>query len=167
MNDAPRNRRAFIISKKMVASIFLTGGFMFAVLYAYLLIGAPSLSSLVSSVTSVGGSVLASGGMSAASSPSVSALGRSTVFTIFILFQFWNLFNARAFSTGRSAFHLQGCKGFIGIAAAIFFGQIAIMNLVPDFFNVVPISLTDWLIAIAGTSVVLIAGEVLRLFSRK
>ena len=141
MNEAPRNRRSFIISKKMLASIFITGGFMFAVLLAVLL-GLISYHS-----TAMNG-------------------GKGVLFTIFVLFQFWNLFNARAFSTGRSAFHLKGCKGFVSIAAAIFFGQIIIMNLMPDFFNVEPIGFLDWIVIIVATSVVLIAGEIVRLFSR-
>ena len=141
MNEAPRNRRSFIISKKMLASIFVTGGFMFAVLFAVLL-GLISYHS-----TAMNG-------------------GKGVLFTIFVLFQFWNLFNARAFSTGRSAFHLKGCKGFVSIAAAIFFGQIIIMNLMPDFFNVEPIGFLDWIVIIVATSVVLIAGEIVRLFSR-
>ena len=142
MYDKPRNRRSFIITKKMMASILLTGGFMFAVLFAALL-------ALVSYHT------IAMTG------------GKGVLFTIFVMFQFWNLFNARAFSTGRSAFYLKGCKGFLGIAAIIFFGQIAIMNLLPDFFNVEPIGILDWLMIIVGTSVVLIAGEIIRLFSRR
>ena len=142
MYDKPRNRRSFIISKKMLASILLTGGFMFAVLFAVLL-------GLISYHT------IAMTG------------GKGVLFTIFVMFQFWNLFNARAFSTGRSAFHLKGCKGFLGIAVIIFLGQIAIMNFLPDFFNVEPIGIEDWLTIIVGTSVVLIIGEIVRLFSRR
>ena len=149
MHDAPRNRRSFIISKKMMLSIFLTGGFMFAVLFAYLLKGAPEMTSLLDSY-----------------SQSMGEEGRGRIFTLFVMFQFWNLFNARAFSTGQSAWRLKGCKGFMGIAAAIFFGQIAIMNLFPDFFNVSPISITDWLIIILGTSLILVFGEIVRLFSK-
>ena len=92
--------------------------------------------------------------------------GRGRIFTLFVMFQFWNLFNARAFSTGQSAWRLKGCKGFMGIATAIFFGQIAIMNLFPDFFNVSPISITDWLIIILCTSLILVFGEIVRLFSK-
>ncbi len=149
MYDAPRNRRSFIISKKMMLSIFLTGGFMFAVLFAYLLKGAPEMTSLLDSY-----------------SQSMGEEGRGRIFTLFVMFQFWNLFNARAFSTGQSAWRLKGCKGFMGIAAAIFFGQIAIMNLFPDFFNVSPICITDWLIIILGTSLILVFGEIVRLFSK-
>ena len=151
MHDAPRNRRSFIISKKMMLSIFLTGGFMFAVLFAYLLKGMPEMINLFGDSGSL---------------PTGEGGGRGRIFTLFVMFQFWNLFNARAFSTGHSAFRLKGCKGFLGIAAIIFLGQIAIMNLLPDFFNVEPIGIMDWLIIIIGTSVVLIAGEIIRLFSK-
>ena len=151
MQERPRNRRSFIITKKMMASILLTGGFMFAILFCYLRMGTPSLADLLFSSGSIS---MGEGG------------GRGLIFTTFVLFQFWNLFNARAFSTGHSAFRLKGCKGFLGIAAIIFFGQIAIMNLLPDFFNVEPIGIMDWLIIIVGTSVVLIAGEIVRLFSK-
>ena len=149
MHDAPRNRRSFIISKKMMLSIFLTGGFMFAVLFAYLLKGAPEMISLLDT-----------------DSLSMGEEGRGRIFTLFVMFQFWNLFNARAFCTGQSAWHLNGCKGFMGIAVAIFFGQIAIMNLFPEFFNVSPICITDWLIIILGTSLILVFGEIVRLFSK-
>ena len=151
MQERPRNRRSFIITKKMMASILLTGGFMFAILFCYLRMGTPSLADLLFSSGSIS---MGEGG------------GRGLIFTTFVLFQFWNLFNARAFSTGHSAFRLKGCKGFLGIAAIIFFGQIAIMNLLPDFFNVEPIGIVDWLIIIVGTSVVLVAGEIVRLFSK-
>ena len=151
MQERPRNRRSFIITKKMMASILLTGGFMFAILFCYLRMGTPSLADLLFSSGSIS---MGEGG------------GRGLIFTTFVLFQFWNLFNARAFSTGHSSFRLKGCKGFLGIAAIIFFGQIAIMNLLPDFFNVEPIGIMDWLIIIVGTSVVLIAGEIVRLFSK-
>ena len=151
MYDKPRNRRSFIITRKMLASILLTGGFMFAILFCYLRMGTPSLVGLL---------------FPSGSLPTGEGGGRGLVFCTFVLFQFWNLFNARAFSTGHSAFRLKGCKGFLGIAAIIFFGQIAIMNLLPDFFNVEPIGIMDWLIIIVGTSVVLVAGEIVRLFSK-
>ena len=91
MQERPRNRRSFIITKKMMASILLTGSFMFAILFCYLRMGTPSLAGLLFS----------SGSLSTEEGG-----GRGLIFTTFVLFQFWNLFNARAFSTGCSAFHL-------------------------------------------------------------
>ena len=40
----------------------------------------------------------------------------SLFFTIFVMLQFWNMFNARAYATGRSALHFAGCSGFVLIA---------------------------------------------------
>ena len=85
-------------------------------------------------------------------------------FTVFVMLQFWNILNARAFATGRSAFHLRGCHGFLFIAAVILVGQVLIVSFGGRFFNVVPLSVTDWLIIIGITSFVLWTGEVVRLF---
>ncbi len=86
-------------------------------------------------------------------------------FTVFVMLQFWNMFNARAFATGRSALHLKGCKGFLSVAALIFVGQLLIVSFGGEFFNVKPLPLATWLVIIAATSFVLWAGEVLRLLS--
>ncbi|WP_370864217.1 hypothetical protein, partial [uncultured Muribaculum sp.] len=43
--------------------------------------------------------------------------------------QFWNMFNARAFATSRSAFHLHKCGEFLMIATLIFIGQIFIVQI--------------------------------------
>ena len=37
----------------------------------------------------------------------LSALEKSYIFTFFVMLQFWNLFNARAYLTGQSAFHFN------------------------------------------------------------
>jgi Ca2+-transporting ATPase len=87
----------------------------------------------------------------------------SIFFTVFVFLQFWNMFNARAFNTGRSAFHLRDCGEFGLIIAMIFFGQILIVQIGGNFFNVVPLRISDWLAIIAATSLVLWLGELLRL----
>ena len=91
----------------------------------------------------------------------------SLFFTIFVFLQFWNMFNARAFATDRSALHIKGCAGFELIAAIILFGQILIVTFGGEFFNVVPLNLSDWLVIIAATSTVLWIGEIVRLFSHE
>lgn len=90
----------------------------------------------------------------------------SLFFTIFVFLQFWNMFNARSFETGRSAFHFKGCGGFVMIAAAIFVGQILIVSIGGELFNVVPLRLTDWAIIISATSLVIIVPELYRLVLR-
>ena len=96
----------------------------------------------------------------------LSAYELSLFFTIFVFLQFWNMFNARAFETGRSAFHFKDCEGFGLIALLILFGQILIVSIGGEFFNVVPLKAIDWVIIIGGTSLVLWIGELLRLFRK-
>ena len=91
----------------------------------------------------------------------------SLFFTIFVFLQFWNMFNARAFSTGRSALHFKGCRGFLLIAAIIFVGQILIVEFGGELFNVTPLLFTDWLIIIVCTSIVLWIGEAIRAVGRE
>jgi Ca2+-transporting ATPase len=88
----------------------------------------------------------------------------SLFFTIFVMLQFWNMFNAKAFMTGKSAFKsLNKCSGFLLIAVAILAGQWVIVTLGGEMFNVMALKLSDWGIIIAATSIVLWAGEVLRI----
>lgn len=85
-------------------------------------------------------------------------------FTIFVMLYFWNLFNAKCFGLRQSAFaKLSRNKGFLAIAAAILVGQILIVQFGGSIFRTVPLSVRDWLLIIAGTSVVLWIGELLRL----
>lgn len=92
----------------------------------------------------------------------------SLFFTIFVMLQFWNMFNAKAFMTGKSALaRIKDCKGFMIIAAVIFVGQILIVQLGGEMFNVTSLKASDWLIIVVTTSVVLCIGEVIRFFSRK
>ena len=91
----------------------------------------------------------------------------SVFFTVFVLFQFWNMFNARAYATGHSALHaLGGSRGFLLIALVILLGQVVIVSVGGTMFNVSPLPAADWLVIIAATSLVLWGGELKRLFSR-
>ena len=92
---------------------------------------------------------------------------QSLFFTLFVMLQFWNMFNAKAFMTGRSAFHrLRECRGFLAIALVIFVRQILIVELGGQMFNVSPLRLSHWLIIIAATSLVLWVGELWRLITK-
>ena len=91
------------------------------------------------------------------------------IFTIFVMLQFWNLFNAKAFMTNGSAFKgisWRKTKWFIIIALVILGGQILITELpgLQEMFNVAEggLSLVDWLIIIGLTSFVLWIGEIVR-----
>ena len=91
----------------------------------------------------------------------------SWFFSFFVMLQFWNMFNAKAFMEERSAFaDLKGSKSFLFVAALIIVGQILIVTFGGEMFNVVPLPLKDWAIIIASSSVVLWIGEIARLFQK-
>ncbi len=157
MKDKPRPREAFIINNAMKRFIICIGGIFFLVLLAILYYFEHTD---ITCLTEIGSATM--GG-----NTGLSGYELSLFFTIFVFLQFWNMFNARAFETGRSAFHFKGCEGFSLIALSILFGQILIVSIGGEFFNVEPLRLIDWLIIIAGTSLVLWIGEIIRLFNKQ
>ncbi|MBD5203428.1 MAG: calcium-translocating P-type ATPase, PMCA-type [Bacteroidales bacterium] len=156
MREKPRNREDFIINRPMWGSIVGVGGIFFLLLFGLLWVFEHAD---VNSLTDL--CHLRWGG-----EKGLTPYELSLFFTIFVFLQFWNMFNARAFETGRSAFHFKECGGFLMIAAAIFIGQIAIVSVGGPFFNVTPLHVADWIIIIVSTSLVLWIGELLRAFKK-
>lgn len=92
----------------------------------------------------------------------------SLFFTIFVMLQFWNMFNAKAFATGTSSCAaINKCKGFIGVGLLIVIGQILIVTFGGEMFSVTPLTFDDWWQLILSTSIVFIIGEILRFFNNK
>ena len=141
MRDRPRRSGEngdFIISKPMARTIFGTGMFFTALLVAVLL-------------------VLQDYGH-------LSPRDLCWFFTFFVMLQVWNMFNAKAFMTGRSAFAgIWQSKSFLWVIALIIGGQYIIVTFGGKMFNVVPLSLTEWLCISAMTMPVLLFGEIARL----
>lgn len=93
---------------------------------------------------------------------------QSEFFTFFVMLQFWNMFNAKAYMTGCSAFKgLLSDYTFLAVCALIVVGQILIVSFGGTMFNVVPLSFESWLQITIATSVVLWVGEIVRLLSGK
>ena len=91
----------------------------------------------------------------------------SWFFSFFVMLQFWNMFNAKAFMEGRSAFaNLKGCKSFLFVALLIIIGQYLIVTFGGEMFSVTPLTWKDWGIIIGSTSLVLWIGEIARLIDR-
>lgn len=91
----------------------------------------------------------------------------SMFFTLFVLLQFWNLFNAKTLGTNNSTFHkFLSNKTFLLIDGFILGMQIIIVQFGGKLFRTVPLSFTDWLLVIGGSSIVLWVGEFLRLLKR-
>ena len=102
----------------------------------------------------------------------LSAYELGLFFTIFVMLQFWNLFNAKAFMTSSSAFKgisWKNTRWFILIALIIFIGQIIIVQIGGEMFNVAQggLKFMDWVIIVVATSLVLWIGEIVRLFKKK
>lgn len=141
MNEKPRASSAFIITRSMARQIVVTG-FLFVALMIGLLYYMQSLN--------------ADGGLTASQ--------LSLFFTIFVMLQFWNMFNAKAYATGRSALaNLGRCKGFLLVSLLILVGQFLIVTFGGQVFRVVPLSGGDWALAVGATALVLVVAEVWRL----
>ena len=159
MRDKPRRREDFIVSPPMWRGIIGMGVLFTALLIGLLVVMQQAdVTSLTDySWTATYGTV----------GVELTPYEESIFFSIFVLLQFWNMFNARAFATGHSVFHaLRQCRGFGLIAVVILVGQVIIVTIGGQMFNVTPLPITDWLVIIGFTSLVLWGGELKRLFAR-
>ncbi|MCL2510490.1 MAG: calcium-translocating P-type ATPase, PMCA-type [Bacteroidales bacterium] len=160
MNDKPRKTTDHIINRAMAQNI-LGVGILFVILLFGLLqyfrhADITALSDF--SINDFGANFF-----NFKSGNGLSPYKLSLFFTIFVMLQFWNMFNAKAFMTGKSAFASLGKSGvFFAIALVILVGQWLIVTVGGEMFNVVPLKPADWGIIIGGTSLVLWAGEGVR-----
>lgn len=155
MRDKPRDRKAFIITRPMTINILAVGGFFFVTLLIFLYILEHATITQMADFLH----------LEVGSYKHMSPYELSLFFTVFVMLQFWNMFNAKAYATGRSAFHFKDCKGFGTIVLFILIGQVLIVELGGQMFNVTPLLWQDWAFIIISTSAVLWIGEFLRLFS--
>ena len=156
MQNKPRDRRDFIITKDMWWFIggvgLLFSAIVLGMVYLFEHANVTSLMDIFSVHVGV--------------KDGLTPYELSLIFTAFVMLQFWNLFNARAYATHRSAVHLGKCGEFVMIALLIFVGQIFIVTVGGEFFSVTPLKFSDWVIIVLGTSIVLWVGEILRVISR-
>jgi Ca2+-transporting ATPase len=161
MCDKPRKVTDHIITKKMAKSI-LGVAFVFVVLLFGLIqyFKQADITSLTQfSITDFGRNFF-----NFSTGNGLSAYELSLFFTIFVMLQFWNMFNAKAFMAKKSAFAALGnSKIFLTVALLIIFGQWTIVTFGGRMFSVTPLQLTDWIIIIAITSLVLWVGEIVRM----
>jgi len=84
-------------------------------------------------------------------------------FTIFVMLQVWNLFNARALGLNKTTIKdVISNKSFVLIFFAIIIGQFLIVHFGGKMFRTEPLDLQTWLSIIFGTSLVLWVGELFR-----
>lgn len=167
MQDKPRKQTESIISKAMAIRIIGVGLVFVAILFGLVLyfkhytlehIREFSIGDMLTSVQHWG---IGAG--------SFSGYELTLIFCLFVFLQFWNMFNAKAYRSGRSALaQLVQSKNFLFISALIVLGQVVITTLGGEMFRVVPLDVFTWIICIAVTSVVLVFGELARfVFSRQ
>ena len=141
MNDKPRKATDFIINKGMAFGILFCGIAFFIVMFAML---------IYCERRGKGG---------------VDVHELTVFFTTFVMIQFWNLFNAKSLGSNRTAFrHFLKDKGMILVLALVLVGQWLIVTFGGEMFRTVPLSLTEWLVIIGATSIILWVGEIWRAF---
>ena len=142
MKEQPRKQSDFIINRGMYHNIFGTGiAFILILLGLYYWLGMDG---------------------------DMSIRDLTIFFTVFVLLQFWNLFNARVFGTTHSALgHLAKSYILVGVAAVILIGQFVIVQFGGEVFRTTPLDWKTWGILLAATSPVLWVGEILRLVQKK
>ncbi len=142
MNEKPRKPSDFIITRKMQHHILGIG-----ITFTVLLLG------MMYYFTNEQGDI--------------SRYDLSIFFTTFVMLQFWNMFNAKAFMSGGSAFkNLKESAGFLIVMLIIPIGQFLIVEFGGDVFRTVPLTLRDWGIIVGATSLVLWIGELMRLLKK-
>lgn len=141
MNERPRHRNAFIITRGMGRGIGIIGGLFFLFTFA-----------LLWYFERIAG---------------VDDVELTIFFTIFVMLQWWNLFNARMLGSHFSAFRrLWACRGFQLVLLLVLVGQWLIVTFGGRMFRTTPLSWDIWLWIIIGTSPVLWVGELYRLILR-
>ena len=168
MNNKPRDRKAFILNKAMSVDIWGVGLFFFALTLGFLYIfqhaDITSMTDLLS--------------LQLGEANRVTPYEQTLLFSIFVWTHFWYMFNARSFETDKSYFSLKQSSGFKTIVGVIVLGQIIIVELLYNFFNVEPMFHTidwqfnlngciDWLIIVVASSLVLWIRELWCLISKK
>lgn len=178
LNDKPRSSNSHIIDRKMIFRILGYG-----VLFFFILSGLwqllwhtniCSVSELLSfdSIRLFFSDFTNFGKVKAHLSPYELGI----FFSVFVMLQFWNLFNAKYFRTDRSLLQdIVGLltksrnkvletysSGFLWIVLVIIVGQILIVTFAGGMFNVSPLSFSDWGWILLITSPVLVVSDTIR-----
>ena len=144
LKEMPRKQSDFIISKSMFRGILTSGISFFIILF----------------------SMLCYYGSEA--SKGITTHELTIFFTTFVMIQLWNLFNAKTFGCKDSAFsHLKQSKGLLLVFLIVLIGQWLIVSFGGKMFRTEPLSLTEWGVIIALTSLVLWVEELKRLWTRR
>lgn len=144
MKEQPRKSSDFILSRFVKKSVGITAGIFFAVLLGILFY------------------------FNRWGNNTISLHDLTVFFTFFVMLQFWNLMNASVLGSHQSAFsQLLNCKGLLFVMSMILIGQILIVEFGGKVFRTEPLDFTTWFTIVAGSSLVLWIGEIVRYIQRK
>lgn len=142
MADKPRRLSDFIITKGMARGIIGIGLCFFAALFAMLVVYKNSESG-------------------------IGRMEQTIFFTSFVMLQFWNLFNAKAFASSHSSFHaMRHDGGLLAVLLLVLAGQWLIVTFGGDMFRTCPLPASVWMKIVLATSMVLWLGELYRLLKK-
>ena len=167
MKNKPRRSTDFILSRDMIYRILSTGILFMVILFGLMQCfrnnDIKSISYLVEYPGTFFASMFDFGG-----NGEFTPVELSMFFSVFVFFQIWNLFNAKAFKSGHTAFfNIKESKVFFMVVVGIIIGQIAIVTFGGKMFSVVPLSLENWAYIFATTSLIMIVPAILKIIQIK
>ncbi len=176
--EKPRDPNSHIIDRRMMRQILGFGLVFFIVLAGlWQVLGHNDITS-VYDLSHLSLSEIISSGLFEFESNNLTVYEHGVFFSIFVMLQFWNLFNAKYFRTGRSLIQdvvglFTNSKkvkesysaGFLWILLVILLGQILIVNYAGAMFNVSRLTLSDWCWILLITSPVLLVCDIFRCLS--
>lgn len=167
MKNKPRRSTDFILSRDMIYRILSTGILFMVILFGLMQCfrnnDIKSISYLVEYPGTFFASMFDFGG-----NGEFTPVELSMFFSVFVFFQIWNLFNAKAFKSGHTAFfNIKGSKVFFMVVVGIIIGQIAIVTFGGKMFSVVPLTLENWAYIFATTSLIMIVPAILKIIQIK
>lgn len=135
LNDRPRKSSAFIITKPMYKTIL---GFGIAIFIL--------LSIIVHDI---------------AQGSAWFGLDLTELFAVFMVINWWNIFNIRVFGKNRSIFHdIFNNKMFVWGSIIMLLGTILIVQFGGEVFSTRPLDFKEWCIILAATSPIVIIREI-------
>lgn len=158
MQDKPRDRKAFILNKSMYANILGVGTAFFLMLLVLTLIFQHADINSVFDLLK----------LQLGEANPITPYEQTLLFSIFVWTHFWYMFNSRTYGTDKSMFNVPYGTSFWIIIGVILLGQILIVEVGYNFFNVEPMfhnathpnAWLDWVLIVALSSIVLWIREI-------
>ena len=162
MKEKPRKRTDFIITKSMWQYIFGVGllfvAFLFGLLQYFMNTDVATLTDFT-----VSGYLNSFFDFDYSKADGLTVKECTMFFTVFVALLFWSLFNVKCFDSKEGIFgKFKDSKVFFAAVVVIAIGQMLIVTYGGKMFSVDPLACQDWICIFAGTSVVLIAGLLIR-----